>query len=450
MERKKYRGVNILSKTKTIEKTKNGLTGEVFVPGDKSVSHRSVMLSSLCDGTVHVKNFLNAQDCLSTVECFRNMGVEIENITENEIVVHGRGMHGLKEPASLLDAGDSGTLLRLALGLLSAQNFFSAFTGDAALHKRPMGRVTTPLSLMGARIFGREDNKKLPLAVLPAQGKLKGISYDMPVASAQVKSAILLAGLYADSPSSVKEIYTSRDHTERMLEAFGVKVETKGTTVTVYPPSEIKAPQGGVIEVPGDISSAAFWLVAASIIDGSRVTLKNVGINQTRTGIIDILKAMGADITLSNEHKSGGEEIADIEVRSAKLHGVDFGADIMPRLIDEIPIISVAALMAEGETHISGAGELRVKETDRLQAVVDQFNKLVPGAVEGTEDGLNIKGGGAFKKATCFSYDDHRIAMALSIAGAAGNGVEIENPDCVDISYPQFYETLRILSGGNE
>lgn len=441
--------MNILVKRKIIEKISGGLKGEPIIPGDKSVSHRSVMLSALCNGEVRIKNFLRAQDCCSTIKCLQAMGADIRELSNGELLVCGHGLYGLREPGGVLDAGDSGTLLRLMLGLLAPQSFFAAFTGDAALHKRPMGRVVRPLGMMGAKIFGRDNNTKLPLAVVPVGGRLKHISYDMPVASAQVKSAVLLAGLYADGPTTVVEPVTSRDHTERMLKAFGVKVEQSNKSVTVYPPEELYAPDGGVIEVPGDISSAAFWLVAGSVIAGSELMLRNVGINPTRTGIIDVLKSMGADITLLNRHESGGEEIADIIVRHAALHGTDFGADIMPRLIDEIPVIAVAALFAEGETHISGAGELRVKETDRLQAIVDQLGKLAPGAVSGTADGLNIKGGAVLRKEVCFSYDDHRIAMALAIAGAAGNGVEIENPDCVDISYPDFYKTLTNLAEGS-
>lgn len=433
---------------KEIPGVKAGLSGEVIVPGDKSISHRSVILSSVCFGDVTVKNFLNAQDCLSTVECMKKLSVNIEKITDTELLIHGIGLYGLQEPTGTLDAGDSGTLLRLLIGLLCPQGFFSAFTGDAALHKRPMGRVVKPLLEMGAKIYGRDNNSMLPLVTLPMEKQVCGITYKMPVASAQVKSAIMLATLYADGPSTITEPYSSRDHTERLLRALGARVEQSGTSVTIYPPEELYPPKGGVIVVPGDISSAAFWMVAASIIEGSDVLLKNVGINKTRTGIIDVLLAMGADITISNEYASGGEEIADIRVKSAKLKGTEFGADIMPRLIDEIPIIAVAALKAEGETRITGAGELRVKETDRLQAITDQFNKLAPGGIDGTADGLIIRGGVKLRKARCFSYDDHRIAMALAIAGTAGEGVIIENPDCVDISYPEFYNTLATLAGG--
>ena len=430
----------------TIEKISGGLRGEVKIPGDKSISHRSVMLSGLGSTPVRITNFLHAQDCLSTVACLRALGAEIEFLSEAELMVTGHGFHGLQEPGTVIDAGNSGTTLRLMMGLLSAQPFFSSFTGDASLHRRPMGRVAKPLSLMGAKIYGREKNTKLPLAIVPAEGGLKGVYYDSPVASAQVKSALLLAGMYADGPTTVKEPFVSRDHTERMLAAFGVPVERQGTAVTINPvkAEDYKAPEA--IEVPGDISSAAYWLVAGAILPGSKLLLKNVGVNETRTGILDVLEQMGAKVELFNQRVSGGEVAADIRVEAGPLRGTEFGAEIMPRLIDEIPIIAVAALMAEGDTVITGAGELRVKETDRLAAIEQEFGKLSPGAVEATEDGLVIHGGRPLQKARCITYDDHRIAMSLAILGAAGEGVELEHPDCVNISYPAFYGDLARLS----
>ena len=429
----------------TIDKVSQGLQGEVEIPGDKSISHRSVMLSGLGSTQVHITNFLHAQDCLSTVACLRALGAEIEFQGETELTVKGQGLNGLQEPGTIIDAGNSGTTLRLMMGLLSAQPFFTAFTGDASLHRRPMGRVAKPLAQMGARIYGREENTKLPLAIVPAEGGLKGISYQSPVASAQVKSALLLAGMYAEGPTTVTEPFVSRDHTERMLAAFGVETERQGTSVTIRPvkPEDYKAP--AAIEVPGDISSAAYWLVAGAILPGSKLLLRNVGINETRTGILDVLKDMGAKLELKNKRVSGGEAAADICVEAGPLHGTSFGAEIMPRLIDEIPIIAVAALMAEGDTIITGAGELRVKETDRLAAIEKEFNKLAPGAVEASEDGLVIHGGRPLGKARCFTYDDHRIAMSLAILGVAGDGVELENPGCVNISYPAFYGELERL-----
>jgi 3-phosphoshikimate 1-carboxyvinyltransferase len=369
------------------------------------------------------------------------LGAKVEFISDTELIVTGNGLHGLKEPATILDAGNSGTTLRLLMGILAAQPFLSTFTGDASLHKRPMGRVMKPLSKMGAQIYGRENNAKLPITVVPAKEKLHGMHYDSPVASAQVKSAILLAGMFAEGETTVNEPFVSRDHTEQMLAAFGVQLKREGTAVTIQPVEKFTAPQE--IEVPGDISSAAYWLVAGSIVPGSKLLLKNVGINPTRTGILDVLKDMGAKITLQNERTSGGEAAADMLVEYSELHGVSFGAEIVPRLIDEIPIIAVAALCAKGDTVITGAGELRVKETDRLMAIAKEFNKLAPGAIEEKEDGLIIHGTAQLKDATAFSYDDHRIAMSLAILGTAGNGVEIENPECVNISYPEFYQTLE-------
>lgn len=428
---------------RVINKTLKALRGEVIIPGDKSVSHRSVMFSALGNTPVHITNFLPSADCLSTVGVMRALGAKVDILSDTELVVEGNGLHGLKEPATILDAGNSGTTLRLMMGMLAPQKFVSVFTGDASLHKRPMGRVIKPLSQMGAHIVGRADNTKLPITIIPVDGKLKGYKYDMPVASAQVKSAMLLAGLFAEGETTVVEPYPSRNHTELMLEAFGVKLKYDGTSITIKAPEKMVAPKELV--VPGDISSAAFWLVAASIIPGSELLLKNVGINETRTGIIDVLKSMGADLTIKNQRKSGGELVADILVKYAKLHGTSFGADIIPRLVDEIPIIAVAAMFAEGDTVITGAGELRVKETDRLEAICDQFTKL-GGNIEGKEDGMIIHGGSTPKMAECFSYDDHRMAMCLAVLGIAGAGVEIQNPDCVDISYPNFYEELDRLT----
>ena len=429
---------------KEIQPIKTGLKGEILIPGDKSVSHRSVMFAGLCDSEVKITNFLHAADCMSTVNCMRALGVKVKELDENTLIVKGNGFHGLQEPQSIIDAGNSGTTLRLMMGILAGQKFLTTFTGDASLSRRPMGRVINPLSQMGANIVGRKENKLLPITVIPAKESLQGIDYQMPMASAQVKSAILLAGMNAEGKTTVTEPYTSRDHTERMLEGFGVKLEKSGTSITISKVEKMTAPKE--IHVPGDISSAAFWLVAGSIIEDSDIILKDVGINETRTGIIDVLKAMGANIELLNV-RDEVEPIADIRVRYAKLHGTSFGADIMPRLIDEIPIITVASMFAEGETTITGAGELRVKETDRLQVITDEFNKVCP-CIKGTQDGLIITGSqrNNLQKAVCNSHDDHRIAMALAILGASGVGIEIENSECVNISYPTFYEILTRLN----
>ena len=432
-----------MAEGKEIRPAKRGLTGKIRVPGDKSVSHRSVMFSAIAKGKVHVRNFLEAADCLSTAACMRALGAGVERQTDASFLVTGVGLHGLKEPQGVLDAGNSGTTLRLLLGILAAQPFFSALTGDASLSRRPMGRVVEPLTRMGAVIRGRGSDRFLPLAVLPHEGSLRAMDYESPVASAQVKSAVLLAGLYAERATCLTEPALSRDHTERMLSAFGAKIEREGTKVTIKPADELFAPEE--IVVPGDISSAAYWLVAASLIEGSDIILQDVGVNPTRTGILDVLSDMGANITIDNERESGGEALADIRVRSASLRGASFGGEIIPRLIDEIPILAVAALFADGDTVISGAAELRVKETDRLAAVTAELNRLAPDAVEAKEDGMVIHGGRTLSPASCRTYDDHRMAMSLTVAGAAGAGVTLDAPSCVNISYPSFYQTLDKL-----
>lgn len=428
---------------KVIERAERGLEGEVLIPGDKSVSHRSVMLSGLSNGTVHITHFLRAEDCLSTARGMEMLGAKIKHNDDGSIDVTGCGIHGMMEPCGIIDAGDSGTMLRLMIGMLAPQPFLTTFTGDAALYRRPMGRVIVPLTEMGAQIVGRDGNRLLPITIIPAKKKLHGITYKMPVASAQLKSSLLLAGMYAEGETTVIDPEMSRDHTERMMKAFGVNLKIDGNSVTIGAVDELKAPE--TMAVPGDISSAAFWMVAASIIENSDVLLKNVGVNVTRTGIIDILREMGADITIFDKHESGGEPIADIRVRSSRLHGVSFGKEIMPRLIDEIPIIAVAAMFADGDTTIKGAGELRVKETDRLHVVATEFNKFAD-CIDELDDGLVIHGQGKSPRlshATCKSYDDHRISMSLAILGAAGDGVEIEHADCVNISYPTFFDTLE-------
>lgn len=432
-----------MAEGKEIRPVKRGLTGTIRIPGDKSISHRSVMFSAIAKGKVRVMNFLEAADCLSTAACMRTLGAGVDRQADGALLVTGVGLHGLKEPQGVLDAGNSGTTLRLLLGISAAQPFFSAFAGDASLSRRPVARVIEPLSRMGAAIKGRAGNRFLPLAVLPREGRLRAMDYESPVASAQVKSAILLAGLYADSGTTLREPALSRDHTERMLGAFGATLRREGTTVAIEPADELFSPEE--IIVPGDISSAAYWLVAASLIEGSDLVLEDVGVNPTRTGILEVLSDMGADITLSNERESGGEALADIRVRAASLRGVSFGGAIIPRLIDEIPILAVAALFAEGDTVISGAAELRVKETDRLKAVTTELNRLAPGAVEATEDGMIIRGDRALSPAVCRTYDDHRMAMSLAVAGAAGEGVTLDAPACINISYPSFFETLDNL-----
>ena len=432
-----------MTEMKTIEPARHGWQGMIDVPGDKSISHRSVMFAGLGNTPVHIRNFLHAADCLSTVGVMRALGTAIEFLNENELIVTGKGLYGLSEPMTVLDAGNSGTTLRLMMGLLASQPFLSVFSGDASLTRRPMGRVLLPLSEMGARIYGRNANNNLPLTIVPTGEQLRGIHYNSPVASAQVKSAILLAGLYADAPTTVTEPYVSRDHTEQMLAGFGVHLERTGTSVTVFPveAGSYRAPDE--ITVPGDISSAAYFLVAGSIIKDSRLLLRNVGINPTRTGILDVLAEMGAHIAVQNERMSGGERVADLAVEAAELRGTSFGAEIMPRLIDEIPILAVAALFAKGDTVITGAAELRVKETDRLHAIATEFQKLAPGSIEEREDGLIIHGKPEMQRAQASSYGDHRMAMSLAVLGAAADGVIVEEPDSVNISYPSFFAEIE-------
>jgi len=418
------------------------LTGDVCIPGDKSISHRTVMLAGLADQPVQVNNFLLADDCCSTIACMQALGVEIRRLDDSSIIIKGNGLHGLKEPYNILDAGNSGTTIRLLTGILAAQPFISIVTGDESLRQRPMGRVITPLTKMGANIRGRDNDRFAPLAVLPVSD-LAGIEYNMSVASAQVKSAILLAGLFAKSPTTLIEPVQSRDHTELMMEAFGVKLQRNHNSVTLYPPAGLQAPTS--FDVPGDISSAAFWLVAASVIPGSSLVLRNVGVNPSRTGIIDVLIGMGADIRLLNERLSGKEPVADIAVNYSQLRGIRIEGEIIPRLVDEIPILTVASLAAEGTTIIRGAGELRVKETDRLTAVTAEFSKM--GAViQESRDGLEIAGKQLLSFALCDSYHDHRIAMTMAVAGAFGQGAQIISADCVRISYPDFFEELNRLA----
>ncbi len=425
------------------------LTGEIAIPGDKSISHRSVMLAGLADRPVRISNFLAAADCLSTVACMRALGVKIDRPGENELIVLGKGLYGLSEPEEVLDAGNSGTTIRLLSGILAGQPFFSVLSGDGSLRRRPMARVIAPLAKMGCRIYGREQSRYAPLAIVPADG-IHGIDYTMPVASAQVKSALLFAGMFADGPTRITEPYVSRDHSERMLQTFGAKVTRSGLTVKLSPVQELSAP--AVIDVPGDISSAAFWLVAATIIPGSSLRLTNVGINPTRTGIIDILRRMGADIEITARRQAGEEPVADLVVSAAELVGTTIEGEIIPRLIDEIPVLAVAALFAKGRTVISGAEELRVKETDRLRAITSELAKM--GAhIEETADGLVIDGPQTLTAAACHSHDDHRMAMALAIAGLAAGGVEIEDAGCVAISYPRFFAQIAALqeaAGGTE
>ena len=417
----------------------NSLKGEVSIPGDKSISHRAVMFGSLAEGTTEVTNFLQGADCLSTISCFRKLGIEIEN-TSQRILIHGKGLHGLTEPSDTLDTGNSGTTTRLISGILAGQRFTTILNGDASIQTRPMKRIMTPLSMMGADITSLKGNDCAPLRI--CGGQLHGVSYTSPVASAQVKSCILLAGLYADAPTSVTEPVLSRNHTELMLAGFGAHITSSGTTATIEPEPDLN---GMKIEVPGDISSAAYFLAAGLMIPNSEIMIKNVGINPTRDGILRVAKEMGGDITILNEKTSGGEPTCDLLVRSSSLKGVTIGGEIIPTLIDEIPMIAVMACFAEGITTIKDAQELKVKESNRIDTVVTNL-KAMGAHIEATDDGMIIEGGYPLHGAVIDSHLDHRIAMSFAVGALGADGeTTIEGADCVKISYPEFYQTLEKL-----
>lgn len=426
--------------------------GTILVPGDKSISHRAVLFGSLSAGETVIDNFLPGADCQSSIACCRALGVEIQAMPPAagvgpgggaapggsaapgwRVTVRGEGLAGLLEPADVLDAGNSGTTMRLMLGILAGLPFFTTITGDSSLRSRPMGRVVEPLRQMGASIWGRQGGRLAPLAI--QGGPLRPMSHELPVASAQVKSAILLAGLSAGGRTEVTEPHPSRDHSERMLRYFGAPVEAAPGWAAITGPARLT---GRPVTVPGDISSAAFFLVAAAIVPGSRVTLPNVGVNPTRTGILEVLQAMGAPIHLLNEREEAGEPVADIVVESGALRGVEVGGAMIPRLIDEVPILAVAAACAEGVTEIRDAQELKVKESDRLAAVARELSRL--GAdVEALPDGLRIRGGRPLRGAPCQSYGDHRMAMAMAVAGLAADGeTTIDDAACVAVSFPGF------------
>ena len=415
------------------------LKGEVTIPGDKSISHRAVMFGSLAEGTTEVTNFLQGADCLSTISCFRKLGIQIEN-TADRILIHGKGLHGLSESSETLDTGNSGTTTRLISGILAGQSFTTFLNGDASIQTRPMKRIMTPLSMMGADITSLNGNNCAPLRI--CGGHLHGITYQSPVASAQVKSCVLLAGLYADAPTSVTEPVLSRNHTELMLAGFGAKVTSSGTTATIEPEPDLK---GMKIEVPGDISSAAYFIAAGLIIPNSEILVKNVGINPTRNGILRVAIEMGGGITILNEKISGGEPTCDLLVRSSSLKGVTVGGEIIPTLIDEIPMIAVMACFAEGTTIIKDAQELKVKESNRIDTVVTNL-KAMGAHIEATDDGMIIEGGYPLHGAVIDSHLDHRIAMSFAVGALGADGeTTIEGADCVKISYPEFYETLESL-----
>lgn len=418
------------------------LTGRIRIPGDKSISHRALMLGAIAQGETRIQGLLLGEDPRSTAKCFQAMGVEVSNLEEEWVTVRGVGLGNLQEPADVLDAGNSGTTLRLMLGLLASHpDRFFTVTGDSSLRSRPMDRVIKPLTQMGASIWGRQGHRLAPLAV---HGRsLKPIHYRSPIASAQVKSCVLLAGLLTDGPTTVTEPSLSRDHSERMLQAFGadLTVDQAERTVTVNGPATLN---GQTVVVPGDISSAAFWLVGAAITPGSELVIENVGVNPTRTGILEALHAMNADITLENERLVTGEPVADLRVRYGRLTGATFSGDLIPRMIDEIPVLAVAALFAEGPTIIKDAEELRVKESDRLAVMAAELNRL-GGNVTELPDGLEIAGGlSALTGATVDSFTDHRVGMSLAIAALRAQGTTtIQRAEAAAISYPTFLETLQ-------
>lgn len=417
------------------------LTGQCSVPGDKSISHRAVMFASIADGVSKVRNFLDGGDCRSTIQVMRDLGVEIETPTPTELVIHGRGVDGLQEPNSVLDCGNSGTTIRLLTGLLAGQKFTSILNGTAQIRRRPMGRIVQPLRGMGAQIIGRQNGQYAPLGIAPV--RLRGMEYDMPVASAQVKSCLLLAGLYAEGLTIVREPGPARDHTERMLQAMGAPIQVVGRTISSERPTEPLQPID--IAVPGDISSAAFLLVAGAIVPDSRLTITGVGVNPTRTGIIDALLEMGAHIEFKNERDQAGEPVADLEVRHSELRAATFGGQQIVTMIDELMVLAVAATQAYGRTVIRDAGELRVKETDRIASTVTELRKL--GAkIEPTEDGFIIDGPTPLTGAPVESQDDHRLAMAMTVAGLVAKGsTMVYGAEVTADSFPGFEVTLQAL-----
>ncbi len=444
MMRSKYAMPNLTqeAKTKTIASARR-LRGEITVPGDKSVSHRSVLFNAVGSGTAQVTNFLPGEDCLATIACMRALGVQIDfDPAARTVRVEGRGITGLIESADVLDAGNSGTTTRLLTGLLSGFPFLSIITGDSSLRSRPMKRILEPLKQMGANISGRKGDTLAPLVI--RGGGLKGITYQLPVASAQLKSCLLLAALYAEGETTLSGLIDSRDHTERMLTAMGASLQVSPEALVMSGPTRsLKAVD---VAVPGDISSAAFWLVAASAHPDADLLLRNVGVNPTRTGLLDALTEMGADITRLNERTVAGEPVADLRVKSARLRGASVGGAMIPRLVDEVPALAVAALFAIGKSAVHDAAELRVKETDRIATVASEFGKL-GATVETQPDGLLISGqADKLTGGTVDSHGDHRLAMALAVAALLlpdGQAINLIDSQCADVSYPGFWEDLE-------
>ncbi len=420
-------------------KKANGLKGEITVPGDKSISHRGVMFGAISDGLTELHGFLDGADCRSTISCFRKMGIEITQ-NQDTVLIHGKGLHGLEAPCDILDVGNSGTTTRLMSGILAGNSFISTVTGDASIQTRPMGRIMKPLTEMGATFtcLGKPDCAPFKVA----GGHLHAIHYNSPVASAQVKSSILLAGLYCEGETSVTEPVLSRNHTELMLTGFGAKVSSNNTTATITGLPEL---YGQKIEIPGDISSAAYFIAAGLIVPNSTIIIKNVNCNPTRDGILKIAQAMGGNISFENQRVVSGEQVCDLVISSSSLHGTTVEGDIIPTLIDEIPMIAVMAAYADGDTIIKDAAELKVKESNRIDSVVGNL-KAMGVDCEATDDGMIIYGGKPLHGANIITKSDHRIAMAFAIAGLGADGITtFDDKDCVVISYPDFYNTLSSI-----
>ncbi|MBU4350301.1 3-phosphoshikimate 1-carboxyvinyltransferase [bacterium] len=418
----------------------NKLKGNISVPGDKSISHRSLILGSIAQGETRIYNFLNSLDCLKTLECMQALGAKIELGKDNSVKIKGKGLCGLQEPKDILDVGNSGTTIRLLTGLLSGQDFYSVLCGDASIRKRPMKRVVEPLRLMGADIWGRKDGQFTPLSV--RGNKLNPLHYTLPVASAQVKTALLLAGLYTTGETVVKEPLPARDHTERMLKIMQADIKISAPEIKLMGGKELK---GTDIFIPGDISSAAYFIATASVLKGSQITIKQAGVNPTRTGIIEILNKMGAKIDTLNYQIKSNEPQADLKIEYSDLKSVEIKEEMVPFLIDELPLIAVVASQAQGKTVVSGAKELRVKETDRIKAIVSELKKMGVDIKE-KEDGFIVEGPCKLKGAVCESYNDHRIAMSLAVAALLAEGkTVIKNSECIDISFPGFEKTLQKL-----
>lgn len=426
-----------------IQPAKN-LIGKIRVPGDKSISHRAVMLGSLARGLTEVEGFLMGDDCLSTIRCFQDLGVPIE-IRGDKISISGKGLTGLQEPDDILNVGNSGTTIRLMAGILAGQSFTSIVTGDESIKRRPMGRITRPLKEMGASIIGRNKGELAPLAI--NGGGLKSITYHSPVASAQIKSAVLLAGLFSSGWTEVVEPAVSRNHTELMLKSFGAQVDCQGSSVRIKGEPDLIARQ---VFVPGDISSAAFFIIAGLIVPGSKIVLESVGLNPTRDGIIEVLEAMGARIRIFDKRYAAGEIMGNVEVETSSLKGVKIGGSLIPRLIDEIPVLAVAGAFAQGVTEIRDAAELKVKESNRILAIAQGLSQMGV-KIEELPDGLKIYGGKPLTGASCDSFKDHRIAMSLAIAGLAARGdTQIKDADSIGISFPGFTELIKELRESGE